>query len=123
MKCITTSEEYVDFFPFISFGFSCNLASCRIGDFDVVFMTQFLKSNTLCFNLIVSPPTPEKNCVRACGCLISAVAVAGVQPVAVVLRRSRMLALYFSRPQSLAFYTLLESQLRVPSHFIAWRIN
>lgn len=31
---------------FFSFNFHCNLTTCRLGDFDVVFITQFLKSYT-----------------------------------------------------------------------------
>jgi hypothetical protein len=44
---------------FFSFNFPCDLTTCRLGDFDVVFMTQFLRSNT---NNVwpQGPPPPKK---------------------------------------------------------------
>jgi len=43
----------------VSINFSCNITRCRFGDFDVIFITMFLKSN---INYILRVrPFPEEN--------------------------------------------------------------
>jgi hypothetical protein len=51
---------HVYFFAFsVSFNFSCNLTRCQFGDFDMIFITLFLKSNiNYIYSLRVSP-TPQ----------------------------------------------------------------
>jgi hypothetical protein len=54
------SNEFIDFlFSFsVSLSFSCNLIGCQFGDFDVIFMTLFLKSNINCIQPQGQPPPP-----------------------------------------------------------------
>jgi hypothetical protein len=50
----------------LSFNSHCNLTTCRLGDFDVVFIAQFLKSNTNYKWRQGQPPFQKKKetCVR-----------------------------------------------------------
>jgi transcriptional regulatory protein LevR len=50
------------FFPFsISFNFSCNPMRCQIRDFDMIFITLFLKSN----RVSADPHSPQKKILVA----------------------------------------------------------
>ena len=51
------------FFCFsVSFNFFCNMTRCRFGDFDVIFITVFLKSNiNYIYSLSVRPLLKENS--------------------------------------------------------------
>ena len=57
--CITNTYEFVDFSFSVTFIFSCNLTSCRLGDFDMIFVTQSLKSNIYYSQPQGQPPHPQ----------------------------------------------------------------
>ena len=48
-------------FFFLSFNFPCNLTRCRLGDFDTIFVTQFLKSTVHYILPRDQPLSPRKN--------------------------------------------------------------